>query len=765
MSMIVIQQKKGQKFISRGEKIQEVSIILKGKVAMHTKNDEFVMEKGSVIGLMSCAAGIYACDYIALEDTLLVTYSYTSRSDLKAVFDEQPQYIYAFLHASKMTMQMIIKRYEMVMKLSREIYLFIMRHNREYAFLCKKYELNHAITKKFTDINPLKMQNTIPQWRIDYENELIAQPAEIMQQFYGQKQDITIGEILAGSEAMIKALGALEEMSEYVMNKADMLLSADGDDLLSEWFKLAKHMAVKGIDTAHIQKMVKELQNALISYKLVDENLIKSRFSQFWQFDFEDYAAQQKGKDEQDENGDSAEVTDEPADLDYFGYILSYAGYDEDRKAQICKAKDDYNTLVKEKPRSTETMQAAREIADIFYDIYEKAFINSLHAEKVSSIMMLFFQFGFLDTNLVGEEKINELVALSEKIAETESEHVYTAYDWLMAIYEGKKETSKNEFGLDYQASLRELRKANKITAEDEKFYKLDRERMVRFEIENMLKTGCRITSGKTMIFSPVLDGSEMTKPAEEMWVSPKSVYSSIDKIRQVDYSCFYREVLFYDKEHDNCRFFIQKEVLPDIILMPVIGSRGIMWQENVGADRESPARMLFPIMSVLSLDDEIMDNVGRYRWEMCRKLQGVRWNDISEHSLTSEYYDYIQYYKKNRNLSAAVKEKIKSALSRAKGSYREVFVTDYVNWIKYESQGNFRVNKVVREIMSKYIPFTADIRYHLMENPLYRSAFSVYENNIIQIEKKYRNTLKKYKDDGGTLTQDMMDTLHFYQK
>ena len=80
-------------------------------------------------------------------------------------------------------------------------------------------------------------------------------------------------------------------------------------------------------------------------------------------------------------------------------------------------------------------------------------------------------------------------------------------------------------------------------------------------------------------------------------------------------------------------------------------------------------------------------------------------------------------------------------------------------------SQGNFRVNKVVREIMSKYIPFTADIRYHLMENPLYRSAFSVYENNIIQIEKKYRNTLKKYKDDGGTLTQDMMDTLHFYQK
>lgn len=765
MSMIVIQQEKGQKFINRGEKIQEVSIILKGKVAMRTKNDEFIMEKGAVIGLMSCAAGMYDCDYVALEDTILVTYSYTSRNDLKEVFNEQPQYIYAFLHASKVTMQTVIKRYEMVTKLSRDIYLFIMRHNREYAFLCKKYELNHAITKKFTDINPLKIKSSIPQWRIDYENELIAQPQEIMQQFYGNRQDITIGEILAGSEVMIKAIGAMEEISEYIMNKADMLLSPDGDDLLAEWFRLAKHMSAKGLDISHIQKMVKELQSTLVSYRLVDEKLIKDRFSQFWQFDFEDYAAQQDKEDTRDENEDSADGTDELAGTDYFEYILSYAGYDEDRKAQICQAKDDYSLLVKEKPRSTETMQAARNFTDIFYDIYENAFINSLHAEKVSSIMMLFFNFGFLDAGLVGEEKLNELAALSDKIKETESDHVYTAYEWLMAIYEGKKETSKNEFGLDYQASLRELRKANKITAEEEKNYKIDRERMVRFEITNMLKTGCRITSGKTMIFSPVLDGSEITKPAEDMWVSPKSVYSSIDKIRQVDYSCFYREVLFYDKEHDNCRFFIQKEVLPDIILMPVIGSRGIMWQENVGADRESPARMLFPVMSVLSLDDEIMDNVGRYRWEMCRKLQGVRWNDISEHSLTSEYYDYIQYYKKNRNLSAAVKEKIKSALSRAKGSYREVFVTDYVNWIKYESQGNFRVNKVVREIMSKYIPFTADIRYHLMENPLYRSAFSVYEHNIIQIEKKYRNTLKKYKDDGGTLTQDMMDTLHFYQK
>ena len=61
--------------------------------------------------------------------------------------------------------------------------------------------------------------------------------------------------------------------------------------------------------------------------------------------------------------------------------------------------------LLKKKPRSTETMQVLRNFTDIFYDIYENAFINSLHAEKISSIMMLFLTLDFL-TQVLSEKKI-----------------------------------------------------------------------------------------------------------------------------------------------------------------------------------------------------------------------------------------------------------------------------------------------------------------------------------------------------------------------
>ena len=49
---------------------------------------------------------------------------------------------------------------------------------------------------------------------------------------------------------------------------------------------------------------------------------------------------------------------------------------------------------------------------------------------------------------------------------------------------------------------------------------------------------------------------------------------------------------------------------------------------------------------------------IGDFRWELCRRVQGMRWNDVTEHSLTSDYYDYVMFYSKNRDLSQEAKEK-----------------------------------------------------------------------------------------------------------
>ncbi|MDE7015694.1 MAG: cyclic nucleotide-binding domain-containing protein, partial [Kineothrix sp.] len=118
----------------------------------------------------------------------------------------------------------------------------------------------------------------------------------------------------------------------------------------------------------------------------------------------------------------------------------------------------------------------------------------------------------------------------------------------------------------------------------------------------------------------------------------------------------------------------------------------------------------------------------GEFRWEMCRRIQGPRWNVPSEPSLTSEYFDYIQFYKKNHELTADAKEKIKSAMQKAKNSYKEMFINDYITWILFEGAGSPRLNKVARTIISTYCPFSKEIRDRLGGNPMYKEILEKYE-------------------------------------
>ena len=208
----------------------------------------------------------------------------------------------------------------------------------------------------------------------------------------------------------------------------------------------------------------------------------------------------------------------------------------------------------------------------------------------------------------------------------------------------------------------------------------------------------------------------------------------------------------------------IMKEVLPDMILMPNAGTKAMMWQETAGVKRDTPGRFLFPIFTAADLDEMMVETVGRFRWEICRKEQGVHWNDIREKSLTSEYCDYIQFYRKNHELSPDAKEKVKNALTRARNNYREVFVKDYVNWMKYESKGSYRLNKVARDILVRYCPFTKEIRAELKANPMYTNSMSRFE---IQNAKKMQRVVgvyEKYKKSGGEITQELRDNLLFYQ-
>lgn len=775
--MIAIQLKKGEHLVRKGESTKAIYIVLKGSMILKTAYNQITLESGSVIGFMYGYTDEYTCDYVAAEDSLIASYKYEGPEDYKVIFKEQPKYCYAFLYAALRQFRIVYDSYKALADAAKDLSDFITKQYTDYEILCAAYGVEQKEIG-VSELSQIEEPEPIRPWEISYFMDLVDLPEKNLRHFYGDKENLTIGILLQLAEMETRLIANMDAVEEYIQNvKAGML--NDEEDLLEFWYDLAVKMAAKEYDLSEVDEKVTELEKFLKYTKFYKDEAIEKRMKVYRLEDFKSYFKSHAVMVDEEENatGELAEemTREQVLKTDFVTYIMKYAGYEE-KEIHECKALlKEYAAVAEIQDYTPQMQNTRRALTKLFYEIYERAFLRAVNARSISVVMKLFFNFGVLDLQMAGVSHLDELMAISElldnqwleqKQADKNGEaicHVYTAYQWLCLVYRGQKEPSKNEFDVDYTGYLLEQRRSHEITLEEENLLKRDQLKKVQFEIHNMFMTNNRITYGRITTFCPVLHEKDFIRSIDQLIVSLMTVNAAVDEIRELDYSCFFREVLFAAPQYGIDRTEIMKEVLPDVILMPNIGTRAMMWQETAGVKKDTPARFVFPVMTSGELSEMMLETVGRYRWEICRKILGVRWNDIREKSLTSEFYDYVQFYRKNRDLSQEAKEKVKAELVHAKNNYREVFVVDYMNWMKYESQGNFRLNKVSRRIISEYVPFSASVQKRLEENPMYRELF--VKSNIIANRKREKEKVlfDRYVAAGGVITPEIEAHLKYY--
>ncbi len=775
--MIAIQLKKGEHLVRKGESTKAIYIVIKGSVVLKTEYNQITLASGSIVGFMYGYTDEYMCDYIAAEDSLIASYKYESPEDYKTIFKEQPKYCYAFLYAAIRQFRIVYDNYKALKDAAKELSDFITEQYTGYEILCSAYGVEQKDVQ-ISELTEIKEPEPIKPWEISYFMDLVDLPEKNLRHFYGDKENLTIGILLQIAEIKTRVIANMDSLKQYIQSAKDGLLNEE-EDLLELWYDLALKMAAKECDIAEVDEKVAELEAFLKNTSFYKEEQVEQRMEYYRSVDFKNYIKMHADilEDEDNATGEIAEemTREQVLKTDFTTYIMKYAGYQAEDIAQ-CKALiKEYAAIAEIQDYTPEMQKTRRALTKVFYEIYERAFLRAVHARSISKVMKLFFNFGVLDLQLAGVEHLDGLMAISElldnqwieqKKADKKGElicHVYTAYQWLCLVYRGLKEPSKNEFDVDYAGHLLEQRKSHEITREQENELKHDQLKKVQFEIHNMFMTNNRITYGRITTFCPVLHKKDFIRTIDQLIVSLMTVNAAIDEIRELDYSCFYSEIFFAAPQYGIERTEIMKEVLPDVILMPNIGTKAMMWQETAGVKRDTPARFIFPVMTGADLSEMMLETVGRYRWEICRKILGVRWNDIREKSLTSEFYDYVQFYRKNRDLSQEAKEKVKAELVHAKNNYREVFVLDYINWMKYESQGSFRLNKVARRIISEYVPFHEKARKKLEENPMYRELFT--KSNILAGKKREKEKVlfERYVANGGVITPELEAHLKYY--
>lgn len=442
--------------------------------------------------------------------------------------------------------------------------------------------------------------------------------------------------------------------------------------------------------------------------------------------------------------------------------ILAYAGVSPEKSIWF---KSNLEIFIRMKDKSfsdVSSRQIREQLSTTFFDVYTSVFKKVQAEDNPGRLYLMFLYFGYMDERLLTPEQTNMLFRLAEQCAGYEAGSVYTLKSWLQEIYNRTHEPSVNEFGQDYQDVFMEKKRRHELTDKDKPAYDADLDGRLNHEINNLFQLGQRLCYGKISGYLPILHRDMISRDMEAALVTPDRIEASLNKILAVDFSAFHREIVF---PHTNVQLapeLIMKPVWPDFILIPCFGNRAVVWQV-VSGKSNTPGRFALPIFSDRNLDDMMVDIVAKFRWDLSKSMSRFTINKAHEFSLYADYCDYIQFYAKNRDLSAEAKEKLKTIIKRNRNNPAEVFTSDYHTWINYEANGLQRLNKVARDILFKHCPFSRSVRENLTNSPHYNALISQFDRDRARqckiLEARYAK-LKKL----GNIDPDLMENLAYYK-
>lgn len=757
--MAVLEFKQGSVICSEGQPLHNLLFITKGKAEASFFGRPFHFEQGDAIGLCDLSTGSHSHTYTAVTDVAVFSYPYDEGSTLQKLLGDNSDVANLLINSMCRQISESLEYWGSLKREAQGAYTLISQVYPKYESMCKLYALTPKVLPGYAELVSASGADLLQDWVYTYYTGIKELDAQVQRVFFS-KSGISLGFIFKGAEDIMKVLEDSRGYQDYLKNISQMLISDSGPDLFALLSEL--HLStinIKGADAA-VDALMLALAKIASNMTHIDQELFRGRIGAYKE-SLAEARSTQSLKDAPTGGGGGVKQNLS----DSLEVILDYSGCPAEEGNLFIRRVHEFRLLTDKGSSDDTAYRLRRNLTEDFYNIYQNTFMKSLADPNVPTIIKMFLNFGYVDADLAGHENAEYLYSIADSIKGDPENGVYTVCEWLHAIYEGKKEPSRNDFDEDYPAYVRELKNARKIDAQEEQRMLGDLEGKLRFELENVFPIVNKITFGRITTFCPLFAEYNVQRGLEVSMVTPGKIRQVLDEIRDIDHSAYYRETIYTNEEAGIPKEYIHVEVLPDFVLMPNVGVRGAMWQEIEGRVRSTPSRMFMSVFFLNDLKQLLITLTAEFRWEMCKRIQGPRWMDLSDPSLTSEMCDYLQFYKNNRDLSTETKVAIKTELLRAKNTYKTVFVSNYVDWIIYEANGSPRLNKIARKILFNYCPFTADFRERLALNPQYADILKRYGVKVQQKLNHLERVVQKAGQMGKPAPQEILDEMEYVKR
>jgi hypothetical protein len=142
------------------------------------------------------------------------------------------------------------------------------------------------------------------------------------------------------------------------------------------------------------------------------------------------------------------------------------------------------------------------------------------------------------------------------------------------------------------------------------------------------------------------------------------------------------------------CRSYKNRlnRIAPYVVLVPSYGDVGMCWEPFDRFNRATSRGRIAVPMYPRNLQIAVLSAVGDLRWQVAKEKASYYW---MEEGITGNYYQWFQKMK-------------------LKGDLKETFIQDYITWMTKESEGTQKLDKELRGVFWRHIPFGQPIKEKL---------------------------------------------------
>ena len=554
---------------SEGQSLDAIHIIVSGSVRARFAGCELTLRKGDVVGLADIAFDSHSFTYSTLETSSFVSFPIKGKNSIANVVKVNPEVAKMMFTSMINQIFLVFSTFIKSKDKCTSIYKSIGEYYDQYRDICSHNNVIARSLPMTESIEPFSISDgELEDWIVSYYSSVKDFPQELKHSLASRSAFLN-GFLLRGSEDIHRAFSSLTPMCDYIADTAAAFMQDSKLDLFDLYTSLLYRLKPGTPDAEKVSEEIEKIIAIAKESKCVGEAQLAARV--------EEHKSKAAGLCQAVSADPATPVSVNDDIADALNIILEYSGVSDEDANNFKNLISKYKKLSDKASSDDPARKLRLEITKAFYKIYIDAFVASVRDLNLPVVLKMFFNFGFVDAELIGAENANYLYNLAKDFRGDSDLGVYTAYEWLTEVYHLRKEPSRNEFDMDYLAYLRDQKVQGKISVTEEQNLANDPGERVLFELNNMFPMVNKVTYGRLTSFCPVLSEHDVIKPLQSCLVTTDTLMESVKKLEEVDYGAFYRDTIY---TNDSCG--VQKElisvrVLPDVILFPNIGTRGVM--------------------------------------------------------------------------------------------------------------------------------------------------------------------------------------------